>query len=717
MSPVPRVSIVIPTFDDQETVAAAVESCLAQTFFDVEIICVDDASTDETARILEQMAERDPRIRLIPQQQNRSAFQARRAGIVAATGEYILFVDGDDELNPHAAEISIAAAQRHDADLVGFGVEVINTESHVVGGYQTRLAPKHQDLRGPEILSNLFPVDQPAQGQLWRYLFRTQLLREVYALLPEDVVLPRVNDLPVMYLAAALASRYVSVPNRLYRYHFGRGGSGRVVDTIERAQFYAKAIDSIDSVRPAVQTIARTSIDPTSLLNNFESVRLSIIGYVCAYLLKHTRSDLQEAVLNDLHARVPPADVVVAAVRFYPECLPALKAHTTQIRLRDRPVQSVLLTTRTVTTGGVSAVLLAQARYLMQAGFRVTIVARRYGSDPGAVPPGASFVEMVGHGLPERLVEWAGICRKHDVDVIVDHQVLYSRDWPEYALVARSLGVASIGWLHNFAGRPIYDLNGLHELLKANAPLLETLVTLSPLDVAFWKLRGVQHSVYVPNPPSPMLLESASKSRPKQLSGRRVELMWWGRLDEHTKQVSQLIEVADQLRKLSVDFHLTVIGPDWADWSAARFNTIVRKRRLDGLVEAVGEMRGQQLIDAIDSADAFVSTSIIEGYQLTIAEAQVRGLPVFMYELPWLTLVQRNDGIVTAPQGDAATLALRIAAVFTSPERYTDLSRASLAAAARELSHDFGRLYEQVVTDTLPPSSLRNRHSPMPNSS
>jgi len=153
---------------------------------------------------------------------------------------------------------------------------------------------------------------------------------------------------------------------------------------------------------------------------------------------------------------------------------------------------------------------------------------------------------------------------------------------------------------------------------------------------------------------------------------------------------------------LTQDFHLTVIGPDWEEWTAERFNSLARRRRLGDHITAVGPRRGQDLIDAIDGADAFVNTSIIEGYPLTIAEAQARGLPVFMYELPWLALAENNGGIVTAPQGDAAELARQIVAALESADRYTELSRASLVAAERERSRDFARLYEQVISGALP---------------
>src|SRR5690606_11740175 len=175
--------------------------------------------------------------RLIRLEQNGSAFQGRRAGIKAARGEYGLFLDGDDALAPDAVEKADAKADATQPDLVGFGVEVIDPDAQKVAGDQERRAPIHQSLTGDEVFNGLFPVGRAAEGQLWRYLFRTSLLREVYEMLPADLVLPRVNDLPVMFLAAARARKYVSIQDRLYRYFFRRGGSGHAVADVGRFAF------------------------------------------------------------------------------------------------------------------------------------------------------------------------------------------------------------------------------------------------------------------------------------------------------------------------------------------------------------------------------------------------------------------------------------------------------------------------------------------------
>lgn len=701
MTPRPLLTIVMPVSGDAATVATALESALAQSLIDIEVVCVDDASTDGTASVLEKFRLRDNRVRVVRHEHNMSAFQARRTGIMAARADHVLFLDGDDELMPDAAATAVARVGETDAEIVGFGVTVVERDGRTGSPYETRLQPPLVSLSGDDVLRALFPVGRPAQGQLWRFLFRTRLLREAYALVPDDLTLARVNDLPLLFLAATLATSYAAVSNKLYRYHFGRGGSGHRVEDVERAKFYTGAIASVDSIRPAVAMLAEKHSDPAFVLSTFASVRLSIIGYVCFQLVEQSDDSVLDSAVAHLRTVATPADIVQAAAQFYPTTLKALKFHTTWQGLPAGPVRSVLLATSTLRTGGVSAVLASQARYLHEAGYRVTVVARNDGNDPSALPPGVPFVELGSRQLPRQLAQWAEICRTHEVDVVIDHQVLYSDTWPEFALMARAEGAATIGWLHNFVARPVYDGNDRLTLIERCSPTLAQLVTLSPLDVAYFRLRGVQHVAYLPNPPSPLMLDSAMHEIVKPAPTDRLDLVWWGRLEQRTKQVRELVTVAAHLRAKGIPFQLTIIGPDWDDVTAKKLNALARRRRVDDAVSAIGPLHGTALTAAIDSADAFVSTSIIEGYQLTIAEAQARGLPVFMYELPWLTLVQGNHGIVAAPQGDARGLATRIADVLADPERYSRLSQASLEAAERARAYDFGQLYRQVVTGTL----------------
>ncbi len=701
----PQVSIVMPVFNDESWITAALASALGQSLRDIEVICVDDASTDGTCAVIEQAQRGDPRIRLIRQEQNQSAFQARRLGIEAASAPYVLFLDGDDELSHDAAAKTLERAQAAQADLVGFGVRVISTDGRPVSGFQARLQPTHPELVGDAIMPGLFPAGEQPNVQLWRYLFSTELLLEAYAGLPDDLVLPRGNDLPITFLAVAAAKRYVSIPAQLYRYQYGRGGSGNRVADLPEFEFHLGGIDSVESIKERVHALAKRRADPRAVLASYDSARRFVIGVVLKYLVGIQDRALQQQALTLLRARVTEPDLILAAAEYRVKALDVLERSEQRVPLGGRPVRSILIRTQTLATGGVSGVVISQARHLLHAGYRVTVAVHRLGDGSQPLPDGVELVHISDDSRRERLASWAEICQEHAVDLVIEHRILHNRRWPRYAMMARALGIPTIGWVHNFSLRPIYDHSSQLSFIEQHADVLAMLVTLSPLDVAFWRLRGLTEVICLPNPPSPMLIESSAPTTPRPAPTGRIELVWWGRLEERTKQISQLLAVAGQLRDQSVDFRLTIIGPESIGFTAAELLQEVDRLGLSERVRLRDALHGSDLIAAIDEADVFVMTSIIEGYPLTLVEAQARGLPVLMYELPWLMLVQQNEGVVSVRQGDSAGLAHEIAALQRDPGRYSALSAASIAAAGRATEPDFERLYGELVSGRHPAGS------------
>src|ERR1039458_5800762 len=98
MNPRPYFSIVIPVFNREQEVQRALSSCLVQDFQAFEVVVVDDASTDNSATVVEGL--QDQRVRLIRHAKNRGVCPARNTGVQAAAGEWIVFLDSDDELLP-----------------------------------------------------------------------------------------------------------------------------------------------------------------------------------------------------------------------------------------------------------------------------------------------------------------------------------------------------------------------------------------------------------------------------------------------------------------------------------------------------------------------------------------------------------------------------------------------------------------------------------------
>lgn len=108
-----KVSIIVPVYKVEEYLAECIDSILAQTYSDIEVLLVDDGSPDHCGDICDRYAEKDPRI-VVVHQENGGVTSARRVGVERATGEWISFVDGDDTLPPDAIEILINASEGHD---------------------------------------------------------------------------------------------------------------------------------------------------------------------------------------------------------------------------------------------------------------------------------------------------------------------------------------------------------------------------------------------------------------------------------------------------------------------------------------------------------------------------------------------------------------------------------------------------------------------------
>lgn len=107
------ISVVIPMYNREKTIERAIRSILRQTFMPMEIIIADDCSTDASVRIVREIRKKDRRIRLIRLRKNSGAQAARNCGIKVAKGEWILFLDSDDELVYNALEILRDAVEKH----------------------------------------------------------------------------------------------------------------------------------------------------------------------------------------------------------------------------------------------------------------------------------------------------------------------------------------------------------------------------------------------------------------------------------------------------------------------------------------------------------------------------------------------------------------------------------------------------------------------------
>lgn len=121
-----RISVIIPAYNAADCIERAVRSALDQTLPPYEIIVVDDASTDRTRLIVEEIAAREPRVRLLALAANGGPSAARNAGLDHVTGEWVAILDADDTMKPRRFEAMLAVAQKDGLDMVADNIDLLD---------------------------------------------------------------------------------------------------------------------------------------------------------------------------------------------------------------------------------------------------------------------------------------------------------------------------------------------------------------------------------------------------------------------------------------------------------------------------------------------------------------------------------------------------------------------------------------------------------------
>ncbi|MDR2491902.1 MAG: glycosyltransferase [Coriobacteriales bacterium] len=214
----PDVSLVVPVYNVEDYLPACLASICAQSLANIEVLCVDDGSTDGSAGVLEQAAALDGRLRLL-RKHNGGLSSARNAGMAAATGRVVMFVDSDDMLEPHACETVTAAFGDHDADIVTFGARLSPPGSGDVW-LARALSPRDAVYDG-------FGLDLLFKERSRPYIWRTALRAAFVARagLAFDETVPFGEDQVMHFAAYPRAHKTVLLSERLYVYRQGRAGS------------------------------------------------------------------------------------------------------------------------------------------------------------------------------------------------------------------------------------------------------------------------------------------------------------------------------------------------------------------------------------------------------------------------------------------------------------------------------------------------------------
>lgn len=205
----PLISVIIPIYNVEKYLRRCLDSVVGQTFKDMEILCVDDESTDGSLVILEEFAAKDSRIKII-QKENGGVSSARNAGMRVAKGEYIGFLDSDDWIDLDFYEKLYAAAKKYDADSACASIK----RPHASGRVRDKVIFDKEELLKTAV-KKYRKHDIPRFCYVWNKIYRRSELERQGLIFKEGVLFEDIYfTIRFLYFSGSM----VTVPGIIYHY-------------------------------------------------------------------------------------------------------------------------------------------------------------------------------------------------------------------------------------------------------------------------------------------------------------------------------------------------------------------------------------------------------------------------------------------------------------------------------------------------------------------
>lgn len=676
-----RVSVIIPVFNDENFLAECLESILNQTMKEIEVICVDDASTDRSAEIIKEYARRDGRIRPVFYETNKSASQARKDGVLTSRGEYVLFVDGDDLLAPQACEELYQEMKRDPVDILHFGTEILNwsgVDEARIEAMKRLLAPYQERLEGRQVFEECF-CEGKYGFSLWNKLYEGTTCRKAMRHI-EDGVFPKAQDKYAYFVISYFAKSYRGIDKDYYTYRFGSGITGHITLTLRMFWRYctmgkvADAMENFIREEGAGQYEDALSLSRKQLLND-------VLANWMRVRTEH-RAEAFDRILEYWHVE----EVVAALADKYwfnqGMIAQSIKgAKVIESCPRTGKIKTIGACYIRVHGGGVQRVMALLANIWQSMGYQVVLftdceeTADDYYLAPGierVTLPRSEAMDRRDYGERARILKEE--IERHHVDVMLYHSwVSNILLWD--MLVCKAAGAAFIVHCHSIFPVLMRNLQVYFASMTQIYQLCDAVVTLSETDRRFWQ--NFNANVFeVKNP----LFFDPEAIVPSDLESKNI--IWVGRfsIEKHPQDAMAIMK---KVVAVDPEVKLFMLG-ELTEVQRQSYTNILSEMGLENNVELVGYLH--DVSPYLQKVSLQLMTSEYEGYPLALLEGMAYGLPFVMYELPYLTLVKNNKGITAVEYKDTTAAAAEILDITGDAEKRKEMGR-----NAYEYINEFGK--------------------------
>ncbi len=221
----PKVSIITPAYNSEEYIPKAIQSALSQTEPDIEMIIIDDGSTDQTVKMVQDFS--DPRIRLLKNETNQGISYSRNRALAEAKGEWVVPLDADDWYAPERIEKLLQIAEKQEADLVADDLYFIQDDPEKPQGTLFCVDQDFNQVREIDVMtlieSNMKPARISPHLGLTKPLMKREFLEK--NLIKYDCRLSSAEDFLLYTMCLLKGGKFVVIPEAYYYYRRSRPGS------------------------------------------------------------------------------------------------------------------------------------------------------------------------------------------------------------------------------------------------------------------------------------------------------------------------------------------------------------------------------------------------------------------------------------------------------------------------------------------------------------
>lgn len=693
-----KVSIVIPVYNVEEYIEECLKSLLNQTIKDIEIICVDDASTDHSLSIIEKYAKQDERIKVISYKTNKSASQARKDGVLMATGKYIMFLDGDDYLETNACEKLFTVISKKQVDIVHFGTNIINA-GHVpekrIENLEKLLKPYYGTLRNNDVFKGCF-VEQKYRFSIWNKIYEAEFCKEAFRHV-KDGNYPKAQDLYAFFILCYHAKSYYGIKDNFYNYRFGTGITGNTNLTLSQLDRYCHSVLVAEEIQ---NFLVSQNLASQEEENNYSEIasnlRKDLLNDCVSNWYTAVKDEEASAGFDILCKYWNPKEIVsnLCEKRYANRRILAEKILGAEsIKCSPKTIKTIGIFYHRYALGGVQRVISLLIPMYIEMGYKVVLFTDEISEENEYELPDEvvrvvlpSSLEIKNNEYIIRAEEFEQEIKKHNIDVIC-YQAGSSPKLLFDMLLMQMNGIPVIVTFHEVAFQNMLTMNTEMVNRPSIYKLANSLIVLSKVEEIYWKNLGV-NAVYIPNPIALELVQRDLSEVEKNT------IVWIGRLDTRTKRCLDVVDIMKYVAEEIPDAKLLVVGNEV---SSGIHDTMQAKINRLGVEKNVILCGATTDVDAYyRKAELHMLTSISESFSLTIAESKAYGIPLVMYELPFIELCKNPGGYLSAPQGDKKKMAENIIKILQNDTLKEKLQAEAQATLKPFLEFDLKSAWQKI---------------------